>query len=61
MAHRHTILLADDLEEELRKIQAELINVLMKSVSFSAIINQLIRDGLEKRRSIRAKLGTQKT
>lgn len=58
MAHRHTILLDNDLEEELRKIQAELINVLRKSVSFSAIVNHLIRDGLEKRRSSRDKLRT---
>ncbi|MEM2160607.1 MAG: hypothetical protein QXN55_06615 [Candidatus Nitrosotenuis sp.] len=40
MSRRHTIVLATDLEEKLRKIQSELINTSLKTVSFSEIINQ---------------------
>lgn len=56
MPRRHTIILADDLEERLRKIQAELINISLRSISFSEIINQLVRDGLEKRKASKSKL-----
>lgn len=56
MSHRHTIILAEDLEEKLRKIQAELINTSFKTVSFSEIINQMIREGLEKRKESKTKI-----
>lgn len=46
---RHTILLAEDLENQLRKMQADLINRSQKSVSFSQIINQILREGLDKK------------
>lgn len=56
MSRRHTIILATDLEEKLRKIQSELINTSLKTVSFSEIINQMVREGLEKRNQSRAKM-----
>ena len=56
MSRRHTIILASDLEEKLRKIQSELINTSLKTVSFSEIINQMIREGLEKRKETKSKM-----
>jgi len=56
MSRRHTIILAEDLEEKLRKIQAELIDASFKTVSFSEIINQMIREGLEKRKESKTKI-----
>jgi hypothetical protein len=49
MSRRHTIVLADDLEDLLRKMQADLISSSQKSVSFSQIINQVLRVGLDKK------------
>ena len=49
MLRRHTIVLADDLEDRLRRMQADLINSSQKSVSFSQIINQVLRVGLDKK------------
>ena len=46
MGKRITIVLDDDLVKKLHDIQAKLIKESHKSVSFSAVLNDLIRTGL---------------
>jgi len=43
MAKRVTIMLDDDLDKKLRMIQAKLIQSTNKSVSFSEVINEILR------------------
>lgn len=46
MSKRHTILLDEDVEQILRKMQAELIKKTNKSVSFSSLINDTLKKSL---------------
>jgi hypothetical protein len=46
MAKRITIMLEDDLVKKLHEIQAKKIKISTKSVSFSRILNEVIRKGL---------------
>lgn len=43
MAKRVTIMIADDLDKKIRNKQAKLIQATSKSVSFSSVINDVIR------------------
>lgn len=46
MSKRHTILLDEDVEQILRKMQAELIKKTNRSVSFSSLINDTLKKSL---------------
>ena len=48
VARRITVMLDEDLEKKLRKLQAQLIKDSVSSVSFSAALNIAIEKGLEK-------------
>ena len=48
MAKRVTIVLDDDLGKKLRLLQAKQIKKSTKSVSFSGILNGILRVGLKK-------------
>ena len=47
MGTRITIVLDDDLLKKLREKQAKLIKVSLKSVSFSRVLNEVVRKGLK--------------
>jgi len=47
MAKRITIMLDDDLVKKLHEIQAKQIKISKSSVSFSAIINEILRKSLK--------------
>ena len=47
MGERISIVLDDDLNKELHDIQAKLIKESQKSVSFSAVLNDIVRTGLK--------------
>lgn len=47
MIKRHTIVLDKDLESKLRAMQAEQIKKTGSSVSFSSVINQVLRKALK--------------
>jgi predicted transcriptional regulator len=47
MANRITIMLDDDLLKKLHEIQAKQIKASTKSVSFSYILNEVLRKGLK--------------
>ncbi len=47
-AKRITIMLDDDLDRKLRLIQAKAIQNTASNVSFSRVINELLRDNLKK-------------
>lgn len=46
MKKRHTIVMDEEIEVKLRKLQAELIAKTGRSVSFSAVINQMLKKAL---------------
>jgi len=46
MYRRVTIMLDENLEKKLRKIQAKLIKDSKKSMSFSQVVNDILRIGL---------------
>jgi len=46
MYRRVTIMLDENLEKKLRKIQAKLIKNSKKSMSFSQVVNDILRIGL---------------
>jgi len=48
MAKRVTIMLDDDLDRKLRSIQAKEIQNTISSVSFSTVLNQVLRNNLKK-------------
>ena len=48
MSQRITIVLEDDLVSSLRNKQAKQIKVSVKSVSFSHVLNETLRNGLKK-------------
>ena len=47
MAKRITIMLDEDLLKKLHEIQAKQIKIFQKSVSFSAVLNEVIRKSLK--------------
>ena len=47
MAKRITIILDDDLRKKLHEIQAKLIKQSTKSVSFSRVLNDVLRKNLK--------------
>jgi predicted transcriptional regulator len=47
MAKRVTIMLDDDLVKKLHEIQAKQIKISTKSVSFSHVVNELLRKSLK--------------
>ncbi len=46
MIRRHTIILDKDIETKLRHMQADLIKKTGSSVSFSAVINRMLKKAL---------------
>jgi predicted transcriptional regulator len=48
MSKRVTIILDDDLVKKLREIQSKLIKESTSSVSFSRVLNDVVREGLKK-------------
>ncbi len=48
MPLRITIMLDDDLSKSLRQKQAKLLKHSKKSISFSAVLNQTLRESLKK-------------
>jgi uncharacterized hydantoinase/oxoprolinase family protein len=48
MARRTTVMIDDDLVKKLRERQAKLIKESINSVSFSKVLNEVIRKGLGK-------------
>ncbi len=46
MAQRITIMLDDDIAKKLRLRQAKLVKISKKSVSFSKVINEVLRSAL---------------
>ena len=51
MVRRVLILLDDELDKKLRRVQAKLIHKRKKSVSFSKVLNNAVRDGLKNGRT----------
>ena len=47
MVKRSTIILDEDLRKKLHEIQAKQIKKFEKSVSFSKVVNEVIRKGLK--------------
>ncbi len=47
MAQRITIMLDDELAKKLRILQAKLIKESTKSVSFSKVLNETVKQGLK--------------
>ena len=47
MGQRITIVLDDDLVKKLREKQAKLIRESTKSVSFSRVVNEILRKGIK--------------
>ncbi len=48
MSKRVTIVLDDDLAKKLHEIQAKMIKESSQSVSFSSVMNKMIRENLKK-------------
>ncbi|MCH7758709.1 MAG: hypothetical protein IIA19_09615 [Thaumarchaeota archaeon] len=48
MSKRVTIMLDIDLDKKIRQLQAKLIQNTSSSVSFSNVLNQVLRDSLKK-------------
>ena len=48
MGKRVTIMLDIDLDKKIRQLQAKLIQNTSSSVSFSNVLNQVLRDSLKK-------------
>ena len=46
MIRRHTIVLDEGVEKKLRRLQADLIKKTGSSVSFSAVINDTLKEAL---------------
>ncbi len=49
MTKRVTIMIDDDLDKKVRLLQAKLITQSSKSVSFSKVLNDVVRKGLPKK------------
>lgn len=48
MAKRITIMIDDDLHKKIRQIQAKLIQKENKSISYSHVVNVILKDSLKK-------------
>ncbi|MBA4453696.1 MAG: hypothetical protein ACO2Y5_08755 [Nitrosopumilaceae archaeon] len=48
MSKRVTIMLDSDLDKKMRQLQAKMIQSTTSSVSFSNVLNQVLRDSLKK-------------
>lgn len=48
MAKRVTIIIDDDLDRKLREIQAKKIQITTSSVSYSKVINEILRKSIKK-------------
>ncbi|HUU48171.1 MAG TPA: hypothetical protein VMW55_05245 [Nitrosopumilaceae archaeon] len=48
MSKRVTIMLDDDLDKKMRLLQAKMIQTTTSSVSFSNVLNQVLRENLKK-------------
>jgi hypothetical protein len=48
MSKRVTIMLDTDLDNKMRQLQAKMIQNTTSSVSFSNVLNQVLRDSLKK-------------
>ena len=48
MAKRVTIMIDDDLDKKLRMIQAKMIQTTSESVSYSKVINEMLKKGIQK-------------
>ena len=48
MGKRVTIVLGDDLYKKLREMQAKLIKESNEAVSFSSVVNEIVRKNLKK-------------
>lgn len=48
MSKRITIVLSDETAKKVRKVQAELIPTVDYSVSFSSVVEQLLKEALKK-------------
>jgi hypothetical protein len=48
MSKRVTIMLDDDLDKKMRLMQAKLIQTTTSSVSFSNVLNTVLRDSLKR-------------
>jgi predicted transcriptional regulator len=48
MAKRVTIMLDDDLDKKIRLVQAKAIQSTNSSVSFSSVLNEILRNKLKK-------------
>jgi hypothetical protein len=48
MAKRVTIMIDDDLDKKLRMIQAKMIQTTSESVSYSKVINEMLKKGIKK-------------
>jgi hypothetical protein len=48
MSKRVTIMLDEDLDKKMRLIQAKMIQTTTSSVSFSNVLNTVLRDSLKK-------------
>ncbi len=47
MSRRVTIVIDDDLNKKIRQIQAKLIQKENKSISFSRVINSMLKDSIK--------------
>jgi hypothetical protein len=48
MSKRVTIMLDNDLDKKMRMLQAKMIQSTISSVSFSNVLNQVLRESLKK-------------
>ncbi|MDH3277901.1 MAG: hypothetical protein OEL77_06000 [Nitrosopumilus sp.] len=48
MSKRVTIMLDDDIDKKMRLLQAKMIQTTTSSVSFSNVLNQVLRENLKK-------------
>lgn len=49
MSKRITVVLSDEIVKKVRKVQAELIPTVDHSVSFSSVVEQLLKEALSKK------------
>ncbi len=49
MSKRITVILSDEIVKKVRKVQAELIPTVDYSVSFSSVVEQLLKEALSKK------------
>lgn len=47
MGQRITIMIDDDMHNKLRRIQADMLKATNRSISFSHVINEILKKGLK--------------